>query len=103
MFMFYSIAVLVVFKLGKMILELSQDTYGNYIKLGRKSKYLFFLIDNFLFSLSISYLMLSFLLLTGKSMHNRLSSIKMMMFAIKFIVSLKFFYYWPKNYIGKES
>jgi hypothetical protein len=89
--MLFSISVLIILKLGKLIIKFNHNIDGNPIKIGPKSKYLFFIIDNFLFSLSISFMLVSFLLLAGKSLHNKHISLKMMMLVIQLIASLQFF------------
>jgi hypothetical protein len=88
---FISISVLLILKLGKIIIKFNYDKDGSGIKICPKSKYLFFIIDNYLFSLSISFMIISFLLLTGKSLHNKHISTKMMMLLIQLIASLQFF------------
>ncbi len=88
---FISISVLLILKLGKIIIKFNNDNDGNDIKIGPKSKYLIFIIDNYLFSLCISFMAVSFLILTGKSLHNKHISIKMMMLLIHLIASFQFF------------
>ena len=89
--MLFFISILIILKLGKLIIKFNYDNDGNGIKIGPKSKYLFFIIDNFLFSLSISFMLVSFLLLAGNNMHNEYLSIKRMMIPIQLIASLQFF------------